>query len=36
MVQAVLNKDGKTYEVNSIEKFIRDTVKEWQKMNPDK
>ena len=36
MVQAVLDKDGKTYEVNSIEKFIRDTVKEWQKMNPDK
>jgi hypothetical protein len=36
MVQAVLDKDGKTYEVNSIEKFIRDTVKDWQKKNPDK
>jgi hypothetical protein len=34
-VRAVLKKDGKTYEVNSIEKFISDTVKDWVKKNPD-
>jgi hypothetical protein len=36
MVWAVLKKDGKTYELNSIEKFIRGTVREWEKKNPGK
>ena len=35
MVQAVLGNEGKSYAVNSIEKFIRGTVQDWEKRNPD-
>jgi hypothetical protein len=34
--QAVLEKDGKSYQVNTIEGYIRDTVREWEKKNPGK
>ena len=36
MVHAVLEKDGKPYAVDSIVKYIRGTVKEWQARNPEK
>jgi hypothetical protein len=35
MVHSVLEKDGKTHAVLTIEKYIRDTIKDWEKMNPD-
>jgi len=35
MVQKVLHKEGKTYVVDSIEKFIRGTVRVWEDANPD-
>jgi hypothetical protein len=35
MVGAALSNESKPDAVNSIEKVIRDTVKNWQKKNPD-
>jgi hypothetical protein len=36
MVSAALINGGKPYAVNSVEKFIRGTVNDWEKENPDK
>jgi hypothetical protein len=36
MVGAALSNEGKSYAVNSIEKFIRGTVQDWERLNPDR
>jgi hypothetical protein len=36
MVCTVLQSDGDTYEENSVQKMIRDTVKDWEDKNPEK
>jgi hypothetical protein len=35
MVGAALRNEGQSYEVNSIEKFIRGSVRDWERRNPD-